>query len=178
MARSVLVVASKTATSPQLIDALRGKADAGDVRVTLVMPCNGVGYTAKEETRRQVDAALASWREQGLTDVEGVVGDQDPLIAVHEAYDPLHHDEIIVSTLPGHASEWLRWDLPHRIARLTDAQVTHVLSSTPHAPLVWEKEPPKERPTLGPLSVLAWGRPKEETERERERERRLRELRR
>ena len=226
MARSVLVVASQTATSPQLIEALQARAGEGDAHLTLLMPASGIGYTAKEQTQETLEAALETWRENGLADADGVVGDADPLVAVHETWDPLRHDEIIVSTLPGHASKWLRsdlphrvarltdadgvvgdadplvavhetWDplrhdeiivstlpgnvsrwlqadLPHRIARLTDAQVTHVLSSTPQAPIAWEQAPPKERPSLGPLSVLAWGRPKDETDAERERRLRAR----
>jgi hypothetical protein len=40
-----------------------------------------------------------------------------------------HHgdfDEIIVSTLPAGLSRWVRRDVPHRIARLTDVPVTTV----------------------------------------------------
>jgi hypothetical protein len=172
---SVLVVASATAASPQLVEALTAKAAEGELHATLLMPCAGVGPAAKQDTRARLDAALARWREAGLESVEGIVGDQEPLVAVHETWDPLRYDEIVVSTLPGHASEWLRWDLPHRVARLTDAHVTHVLSSTPQEPLRWESPPAKERSSLGPLSVLAWGRPRDETEKERER--RLRALR-
>src|SRR5215208_4929517 len=123
---SVLVVAKVTAASPQLIEALQGKASGGELHATLLMPCVGVGPAAKEETRARLDEALAQWRDAGLTDVEGVV-----------------------STLPGHASEWLRWDLPHRIARATDAHVTHVMSSPPPAEPRWEPPPPKERSPLG-----------------------------
>jgi hypothetical protein len=168
MARSVLVVASQTATSPQLIEALQARAGEGDAHLTLLMPASGIGYTAKEQTQETLEAALETWRENGLADADGVVGDADPLVAVHETWDPLRHDEIIVSTLPGHASKWLRSDLPHRVARLTDAHVTHVLSSTPQTPFTWEKEPPRERAAMGPLSVLSWGRPKDESDAERE----------
>jgi|SRR5215208_152343 len=155
---SVLVVAKVTAASPQLIEALQGKASGGELHATLLMPCVGVGPAAKEETRARLDEALAQWRDAGLTDVEGIVGDQEPMVAVHETWDPLRYDEVVVSTLPGHASEWLRWDLPHRIARATDAHVTHVMSSPPPAEPRWEPPPPKERSPLGPLSVGAWGR--------------------
>jgi hypothetical protein len=125
---SVLVVASVTATSPQLIEALQERARRGSVRATLVMPCSGPGLHARDLAQPSLDAALAAWRDAGLEEVDGIVGDQDPLVAVREAWDPLRYDEVIVSTLPGHASQWLRWDLPQRVARATDASVTHVMS--------------------------------------------------
>jgi hypothetical protein len=171
---SVLVVAKATAASPQLIEALQARAEQGSIQATLLMPGEGPGLSGRDAVKVRLDAALDEWRAAGLTDVDGIVGDQDPLIAVHEAWDPHRYDEVIVSTLPGHASDWLRWDLPHRVARLTDAPVRHVMSAVPstaHA----EPIPPRERPPLGPLSILAWGHPRDETADERER--RLRGLR-
>jgi hypothetical protein len=167
MALSVLVVASATAASPQLIEALSERARRGAIRATLLMPCSGPGLGARDAARSTLDAALERWREAGLDDVDGVVGDQDPIVAVHENWDPKRYDEVIVSTLPAHASEWLRSDLPHRVARVTDAHVTHVLSSPPPAAPRPERTPPRERSALGPLSVLAWGHPREETDVER-----------
>ena len=41
-------------------------------------------------------------------------------------------DEIVVSTLPTGASKWLQVDLPHRLERLTNALVTHVVAEPPH----------------------------------------------
>jgi hypothetical protein len=175
MSVSVLVVAHATATSPELVEALKARAEQGSVQFTLLLPCKGAGMAARDEAGASLEEALALYRDEGI-EAEGVVGDGDPLVAVHEIWDPKRFDEIIVSTLPGHASEWLRSDLPHRIARLTDAQVRHVLSTTPQAPLNWEPAPRRERSPLGPLSVLAWGHPRDETPEERER--RLRALRR
>jgi hypothetical protein len=119
---SVLVVANVTAGSPELIAALKAR---GEERRTLVMPCMGPGLHARDVARPRLDAALAAWREAGL-DADGVVGDEDPMEAVHEVWDPRRFDEILVSTLPGPESRWLRCDLPSRLARLTDARVTHV----------------------------------------------------
>jgi hypothetical protein len=165
---SVLVVAHATASSPQLLEALAARAEERALDVTLLIPAKGIGAASREEAKAALDEALSRYAEHGLT-ARGVVGDRDPLVAVAEIWDPQRFDEIVVSTLPGNASKWLQADLPHRIARLTDAQVTHELSSTPQAPIAWEQAPPKERSSLGPLSVLAWGRPKDETAQERER---------
>jgi hypothetical protein len=125
---SVLVVASVTATSPQLIGALKERQDRGALHATLLMPCQGPGLHSRDEARPSLDAALDAWAKAGLVDVDGTVGDQDPLVAIGEEWDPKRYDEIIVSTLPGQASQWLRWDLPQRVARQTNATVTHVMS--------------------------------------------------
>jgi hypothetical protein len=159
---SVLVVASVTASSPELIAALRERADRGSVRATLVMPSSGPGLHARDLAQPNLDQALQAWRDAGLQDVDGIVGDQDPYVAVCEAWDPGRYDEVIVSTLPGGASRWLRSDLPRRLERAIDARVTHVLSTPPRAPVQTEPVPARERPPLGPLSVLAWGHPRDE----------------
>lgn len=173
---SVLVVASVTATSPELIDALKERAQRGSVRATLVMPCGGPGLHAKDLAQPALDTALAAWRDAGLEDVDGIVGDQDPFVAVREAWDPARYDEVIVSTLPGGASRWLRSDLPQRLGRAIDTRVTHVLSTPPREPVATEPVPARERSPLGPLSVLGWGHSADEGEQERER--RMRALRR
>src|ERR1700710_2876810 len=124
-AKSVLVVAKVTADSPALIAALRDRARAAPERLTLVLPCTGPGLAARQSARASLDAALAAWRDAGLQ-AEGFVGAEDPIEAVLEVWDPRRYDEILVSTLPGASSRWLRFDLPNRLARVTDAQVKHV----------------------------------------------------
>jgi hypothetical protein len=126
---SVLVVANATAGSPELIDTLRARRAAGPERLTLVMPCVGPGLHARDVARPRLEAALAAWRKAGL-EADGVVGDEDPVEAVLQVWDPRRHDEIVVSTLPGGQSRWMRTDLPSRLMRATDApRVTHVSSS-------------------------------------------------
>jgi hypothetical protein len=50
--------------------------------------------------------------------IEAVVGDADPFVAVKAALASSRFDEVIVSTLPGRVSHWLRVDLPARVERL------------------------------------------------------------
>jgi hypothetical protein len=38
------------------------------------------------------------------------------------------YDEVVVCTLPTGASKWLQVDLPHRVAKITDAPVMHVVA--------------------------------------------------
>jgi hypothetical protein len=169
---SVLVVASVTAASPELIAALQERAKQGNVRATLVMPAGGPGLHARDVAQPDLDEALQAWRDAGLTQVDGIVGDQDPCVAATEAWDPSRYDEVIVSTLPGTVSRWLRADLPQRLGRAIDARVTHVLSSPPREPVVTEPAPAREKSPLGPLSVLGWGHPRDESDEERTRRRR------
>ncbi len=121
---SVLVVANRTADSPELLDALRARAERGPVRFTLLAPAS----TGREATERQLKSALEVMRAAGL-DVTGRIGDRDPTSAVADAWDPAEFDEIIVSTLPAQTSRWLSINLPQRVAKLTDAIVTHVVAS-------------------------------------------------
>lgn len=121
---SVLVVASRTADSSQLLDALRARAARGPVRFTLLAPAN----IGREATAQNLEAGLAHMRDSGL-DVDGRIGDSDPISAVDDAWDPSEFDEIIVSTLAAKTSNWLAIGLPQRVARLTGALVTHVEAS-------------------------------------------------
>jgi hypothetical protein len=69
------------------------------------------------------------------------------MVAVQEVWNPGRFDEVIVSTLPTGASRWLQIDLPHRIARLTDCTVRHVVSEPPVHPVA-STSPPPEHPGL------------------------------
>jgi hypothetical protein len=156
VAANVIVVASQTAASHQLLDALKARAARSPIRITLVMPAQGPGLSGREAMRADLDTALAGMREAGL-DVEGVIGDANPMDAVAEYFDPARHDEAIVCTLPGRSSKWLQHDFPHRVARFTGVAVTHVVADDMRPAPVTSPPPEHERQPLGPLSVLAWG---------------------
>jgi hypothetical protein len=142
----VLVVANITATSDELIAALRERSERGACSFTLLMPREA------PSARERLDAALDAWRAAGLEHVHGRVGDPDPVVAAMEAWDPMRFDEIVVSTLPTGSSRWLGIDLPHRLAKLTSVPVLHVVSQ-PQAEHRLERAP--ERESYGVLSPLA-----------------------
>jgi len=145
---SLLVVANVTASSDELLDVLRERAREGACRFTLVMPASGA------EARARLDDALGQMNEAGLENVEGVVGDPDPVVAVMDVWDPMKFDEIVVSTLPTGSSRWLGLDLPHRLEKLTAVPVRHVVSDPPPAAVA--TGPPPEHPErYGVLSPLA-----------------------
>ena len=156
MAAHVLVVATVTATSDDLMAAVAERARRGSVPVdfTLVMPASGPDHDAMEP---RLEEALERWREAGLK-AEGVIGDSDPVNAVAEICSPPgRFDEVIVSTLPGQTSRWLRSDVPYRIGALTDLPVTHVVAMSMQKPTLRGEPPPRrERVPLGMLNVMSY----------------------
>ena len=142
----VLVVANVTATSDELLNALRERASRGACRFTLLMPREGDGADGR------LEEALAAMRAAGLERVAGKVGDHDPIVATMELWDPMSFDEIVVSTLPTGSSRWLGLDLPRRLAKLTSVPVHHVVSH-PRLEVQWERPPQHEK--YGVLSPLA-----------------------
>jgi GABA permease len=153
--RSVLVVANLTATSGELLDVLEERAARQPSSFTLIVPATPFagGRAAANE---KLAEAIERLRGSGL-EVDGSVGDADPIVAVTEAWDPRRYDEIVISTLPMRFSKWLHAGLPERIEKLTGAPVTHVVAQPAKAPV--EPVPAPEHPhaALGPLSVLGWG---------------------
>ena len=158
---SVLVVANVTASSDELLEALRARATADSSRFTLLVPATAGGRGGREAAKARLEEALAQLRGAGL-EADGRVGDSDPVIAVHDVWDPKEFDEIFVSTLATGASKWLQVDTPRRIERITGVSVTHVVArerrrQQPGAP------PPEHDHwgVLSPLKSLAWSEDRE-----------------
>src|SRR3954447_4712932 len=157
MAAHVIVLANRTATAPELIEALVHRSERGPIRATLVMPAAGPGTAARAEAKTRMEAALEAWRAAGIEQAEGIVCDPHPLEALGEVWDPMRHDEVIVCTLPGQSSRWIRSDLPHAVSRHTGVSVMHVVAQDPDERPDVSPAPKHEKAPLGPLSVLAWG---------------------
>jgi hypothetical protein len=133
----VLVVANRTAESPELLEALRARAVHGPCEFTLLVPStpHGLGWAANthdegnEEAEQHRAAFVEELRTEGL-DVGGAkVGDPDPLAAICDECNFNDYDELIVSTLPLRISKWLRVDLPRKAGAATGLPVTHVVGS-------------------------------------------------
>jgi hypothetical protein len=134
----LLVVANRTAGSPELLQAIRGHASHGPIAITLLVPATwdlADPHGGRETATRTLHAALYQLRAAGL-EVDGVVGDPDPLVAVRDIWDPARFDEVVVSTLPSAISRWLKLDLPRRVERFTQRPVTHVRASEAPAPAI------------------------------------------
>jgi hypothetical protein len=133
---SVLVVANRTAESPELLDALRARAVHGPCEFTLLVPStpHGLAWAADPdaghvEAERHRQAFVDELREEGLNVVEAKVGDPDPLAAIQDECNFGEYDELIVSTLPLRLSKWLHLDLPRKAGAATGLPVTHVIGS-------------------------------------------------
>ena len=126
----VLVVASRTADSDELHAALIERHAQDPISVTLLAPATwevNDSHGGRQSAQRRVNSARARLRESGI-EVEGIVGDADPVAAVEAVWDPDRFDEVIVATLPAQLSRWLRLDLPSRVERLTGRPVRHVVA--------------------------------------------------
>jgi hypothetical protein len=160
MAAHVVVLANRTAASRELIEALVQRSQRGPVVATLVMPAASAGTAGRAAARERLDAALEAWRAAGIERCDGVVCDPAPYEAFTEVWDPMRHDEVIVCTLPGESSRWVRSDLPHLLARYTGLSVLHVVAQDPASVRVPSPPPAHEKSSMGLLSVLAWGGPR------------------
>src|SRR4051794_8078891 len=153
MAAHVIVLANRTAAAPELIEALVHRRERGPITATLVMPAAGPGSAERATAKQRMETALEAWRAAGIDTCDGVVCDPAPLEALGEVWDPMRHDEVIVSTLPGQSSKWIRGVLPRAVARFTGVSVLHVGGQVPEGPGNATGPPaPHERAPLGPLS--------------------------
>jgi hypothetical protein len=132
----VLVVAHQTAATPALLDAIRARAQQGEVSFHLVVPRHARGMhrvvdpqeAGSDEAQQVLDGALPKLSEAAGTQVTGMVGDSEPLMAIEDAVNLGSYDEIIISTLPLGVSRWLKLDLISK-TRALGIPVTHVQGS-------------------------------------------------
>jgi hypothetical protein len=122
----VLIVAHRTAATPALLDAVRERAQASPATFALLVPASAHGLhrivdpedTDDNEARTTLELALPLMTEAAGSQVEGLIGDAEPLAAVQDAVNLEGFDEIIISTLPTRVSRWLHLDLPRKVAGL------------------------------------------------------------
>jgi len=120
----VLVVAHKTAATQPLLDAVRERAERGRCVFTLLVPNATHGLhkvvdpedQTAGEAQTVLDRALPLLEQAAGATVDGLVGDPDPVAAVHDAINLHGFDEVIVSTLSAKVSRWLRLDLPSKVS--------------------------------------------------------------
>ena len=122
----VLVVAHRTAATPQLVEAVRERAARGNAAFTLLVPkpAHGIARVADpedisdDEARMVLELALPLLEEAAGTTVEGRIGSADPLAAIEDAINAGDFSEVIISTLPTRVSRWLHLDLPRKVGGL------------------------------------------------------------
>jgi hypothetical protein len=133
---SVLVMANRTAESPELLAAMKERAAQGDCEFTLLIPStpHGISWAAdmsagEGEAEHHKTAFLEELREEGVDVKDAKVGDPDPLAAAQDAVNMGEFDEVIVSTLPLKLSKWLKLDMPSKVRAATGLPVTHIVAS-------------------------------------------------
>jgi hypothetical protein len=122
----VLVVAHRTAATPQLLEAVSARAAAGPAQFTLLVPRVAHGLhrvvdpedSGDAEAQMVLELALPLLEEAAGAPVEGKIGDPNPNDAIHDAMNIDGYDEIIISTLPARVSRWLHADLPSKLKPL------------------------------------------------------------
>lgn len=128
------MVANRTLGGAKLLDGVRTRAAAGDVRFRLVVPQSkpSAGLVIYDEAVREsaqvrVDLALSAVAGEGIK-ATGEVGDPDPFLATMDAIAERRPDEVILSTHPAPHSGWLRRDLIERIQNASGLPVEHIVT--------------------------------------------------
>lgn len=139
-----LVLANQTLGGAKLREKLR-EISGSDTTVHLVVPATPVNVMqnndldpmeesrsiqeGRKQAQHRLRQGLGMLSEEGLS-ATGEVGHPDPIEAIADALAGGDYDEIIISTLPGGFSRWLKMDLPSRAGRKFDLPVTHVEASS------------------------------------------------
>ena len=117
----VLVVANLGPGSDELLEALQRRTAEGPARFRLVVPATpyvkGVPDAAapgiaegEKQAEAYLEEALEKLRSAGL-EVDGNIGDAEPLASVEDAVNMGSFDEIIISGRSGPVSRTLKLDL-------------------------------------------------------------------
>jgi uncharacterized membrane-anchored protein len=124
----VLLVASKTAASPPLLDAVRARSAQSPATFYLLVPNPAAHAEITDAERRRhhlhaehvLELALPLLEAAAVGGVvDGAVSSRhDPMDAIEEALHDGEFHEVILSTLPQHVSGWLKADLPGRVEHL------------------------------------------------------------
>ena len=92
--RNVLIVANRTAATPALLAEVRRRASEGSCRFTLLVP-RSFWDPDTEESAITLELAIPLLEEAAGARVEGLVGADDPFLAVSAALEAEPYDEII-----------------------------------------------------------------------------------
>ncbi len=128
-----LAVANRTASGDELLETLRGRAEAFSDEerrqlFIIVVPQEGGDGQATRRARTRLKLVLDRLRVRGLY-AAGMVGDPDPYTAITNTLQYFRVDDIVISTFPETKSGWLRADLIERVRRSTGKPVEHVVHS-------------------------------------------------
>ena len=138
-----LIVANQTIGGEQLTAKLDELAGAGPCEFRFLVPVTDSEGTqqwdyppidrlipdahrvARALAEGRLEHELARLRRSGV-EAGGEVVDALPIDRAQELLHEESFDGVVASTLPRRLSRWLIWDLPHRLANVSDVPVTHV----------------------------------------------------
>jgi hypothetical protein len=110
-----LIVANLTASTPFLLQEVERRAGERPTTFSLLIP----NVDTRKVTDWSPDTAVKLLTKAAGGPVEARVGSADDAFeSVSSALADGGYDDVLISTLPKRASEWLRRDLPTRVERL------------------------------------------------------------
>jgi len=129
--KATLVLASKTSSGEELLDHLMAKAAHGGRHLFIaVIPQQDGSGGAPRQARARLATMLDRLHSAGLLG-SGMIGDPDPYTAPVNALELFTVDDVVISTLPGERSGWLRANLIERVQGATSVPVEHVVVDLP-----------------------------------------------
>ena len=132
MSRKVLVIANETVAGRELMDAVKERAEGGEVLVVAPALNTRLRHLfadvdkAREAAEGRLHESLKHLDEAGIH-ARGAVGDTDPVRAMGDALFEFDADEIIISTHPPGRSNWMEKGVVDRARAETDIPITHVV---------------------------------------------------
>ena len=139
----VLIVARRTADSPELMDAIAQRVREGPCTFTLLVPAfprglhrvGDAGDPGLRAAERRIAAAVPVLSRAAGSEVVAMIGANEPFVAVRDALHLMDFDEVIVSMLPPRISRWFRIELPGRIRSLGVPVIEVIGADVPAPPL-------------------------------------------
>ena len=132
MSRKVLVIANETVAGRELMDAVKERAEGGEVLVVAPALNTRLRHLfadvdkAREAAEGRLHESLKHLEEAGIH-ARGAVGDTDPVRAMGDALFEFDADEIVISTHPPGRSNWMEKGVVDRARAETDIPITHVV---------------------------------------------------
>ena len=132
MSRKVLVIANETVAGRELMDAVKERAEGGEVLVVAPALNSRLRHLfadvdkAREAAEGRLHESLKHLDAAGIK-ARGAVGDTDPVRAMGDALFEFDADEIVISTHPPGRSNWMEKGVVDRARAETDVPITHVV---------------------------------------------------
>lgn len=129
---TILVVANQTLGGDALTARIEERRKLGPCRFYVVVPATPpkehllwTEGEARAIAAERLERCLEQLRATGA-EVDGEVGDGNPMLAIADALRHHEVDAVILATLPAGASRWLKLSLPERVTRRFALPVEHV----------------------------------------------------